>query len=387
MSTDLEIREARQEVEKVEQETISEPLVYRLGGETSYFRDLYRVSRDDTAALERLQRHAKQMRDVPPLEVRSDPDAAFERRVNPNQETGRGFEFTPPLWLNQLFATKRRPGQVLQRLAHEFDMPSGVSSINLPRITQGALVNDQTPGAPTDNEDIETAPVKAQSIIYSGESDWSLQSLEQSPTTAHVDWVAFTDMTESLDAELEADFITGKGEAFNEALGLLNISGINEVSYTSGSPSAVNLFPELGKAAAQVGAKRKRPPTAWLMSTSRFFWLAFGEDNSNRPLSIEDYPRSDFPNAGLGSVGVYFDDAISTSLGASKEQDTVIACRPDDFLLWHSPIKTAVMEDVLSGSLQVRFRLYRTTATMLGRYPSGISAVTGTGMKVQEGFK
>jgi hypothetical protein len=36
--------------------------------------------------------------------------------------------------------------------------------------------------------------------------------------------------------------------------------------------------------------------------------------------------------------------------------------------------------------LQVRFRLHRTTAAILGRYPSGISKVTGTGMIVQNGW-
>jgi hypothetical protein len=82
---------------------------------------------------------------------------------------------------------------------------------------------------------------------------------------------------------------------------------------------------------------------------------------------------------------VYFDDAISQSVNG-KEQDLIIACRPDDFHLWHSPVKTMVCEDVLSGTLQVRFSLWRSTASMLNRYPSGISVITGTGLKVQKGF-
>jgi hypothetical protein len=122
------------------------------------------------------------------------------------------------------------------------------------------------------------------------------------------------------------------------------------------------------------------------MTTSRLAWLCTSEDNSNRPLSIEDYPLSTFPKCGFASYGVYTDDAISIFQGASKEQDAIFAVRADDFLLWHSPIRTMVSEDVLSGTLQVRFSLWRTTASMLHRYPTGISAITGTGLKVQAGF-
>ncbi len=369
---------------------VREPLVYQFHEPRSYFKDLAISATDKAearAAGERLEHHKRQMKAMPKGETRSYPGTNFEYRVNPNLETGHGLEFTIPAWLNEYFATARRPEQVLQRLAHEFDMPQGASSISVPRITQGTQVNDQTPNAPVDNQDTETATVKAQALYYSGESDWSMQALEQSPAGAHLDWVVFTDAMESLDAELEMDFISGKGEKFNEALGLTEISGINSITYTSAAPSGPALMKFLGEAAAQVGSKRRRPPTAWLMTTGRFFWIAFSEDEANRPLSIEDYPGSDFPNAGLGSVGVYFDDAISNELGAKKEEDVIIACRPDDFLLWHGPLKTGVFEETLSGTLQVRFLLYRFTATMLHRYPSGISKVTGTGMTVPTGFK
>lgn len=376
---------------------VKEPLVYQRHIERSYFVDLARSGlQGDSAAGERLERHTRQMEAIPRQETRTYPGTNMEYRVTPNLESGHGLEFTVPAWMNEYFATARRPGEIIQRLVrekgNEFELPSGVSSIAVPRLTTGTVVNSQTPNAPVENEDVVTAEVKAQALVYSGESDWSLQGMEQSPAGAHLDWAMFKDLGESLDAEYEKDLIAGRGETLNEALGLTEISGINGVTYTDGAPSAVKLFPELGKAAAQSGAKRKLPPTAWLMTTGRFFWLAFGEDSSNRPLSIEDYPESDWPNAGLGSVGVYLDDAISIELTAGKvlpagEQDVVIACRPEDWLLWHSSPRTAVMEEPLSGTLGVRFLLYRTTATMLHRYPSSISVVSGTGLKVQTGFK
>lgn len=371
---------------------VREQLVYQLHEQRSYFADRWVASTDQRGAGEageRLERHGRQMQAIP-RETRSVPGTEFEYRVNPNLETGHGLEFTVPLWLNEYFATARRPEQVIQRLVAErgmeFDLPDGCSSISLQRITQGTTVNDQTPNDAVDEGEVETATVEAQVIQYSGKSDWSLQALEQSPPGPHLDFVVFKDAREALDAELEKDFIVGKGKEVVEALGLLEIAGTNSVTYTAAAPSGTGMFPFIGRALAQVGVKRQRPPTAVLMTTSRFFWISTSEDQSNRPLLLEDYEGEEFPIAGLSGVGVYVDDAIPTTLGASKEQDAIIAIRPEGFMLWHGALRTAVYEEPLSGSMGVRFLLTRYTATMLHRYPSAISKVTGTGMKVQEGF-
>ncbi len=388
-----EVRDLAETAEANGHREVREPLVYQFHERRSFFADRAIAATDKPdarAAGERLEHHKRQMAAMPKAETRSYPGTNFEYRVNPNLETGHGLEFTVPLWLNEYFATARRAGQAVGRLVQEqgreFDLPQGVSSIALPRLTQGTVATSQTPNAPVANQDVESKEVKAQALIYSGESDWSLQALEQSPQGAYLDWVMFTDLTESLDAEFERECITGRGEAFNEALGLLEISGINSVTYTAAAPTGTGMFPAIGKAIAQVGAKRKRPPKALLWTTSRHAWLTTSEDLVDRPMPFEDYDNQDWPIAGFSGFPIYPDDAISTELGASKEQDAIIACHVPDFILWHSPIRTAVDHDVLSGTMGVRFLLYRTTATMLHRYPSGISKVEGTGMKVQEGF-
>ena len=372
-----------------------EQLVYQYGTR-SYFADLVLADRrygGNTAARERLEHHGKQMDEISRrVQMRSLEGTEFEYRVNPNVETGHGGEFAPPLWLNELFATAPRAGEVIQRLVrergHEFDMPRGASSINLPRITKGTQVNDDTPGGTVDNQDVETEKVKSQALIYSGQSDWAIQDLEQSPQGAHVNWVVFTDMSESLDAELEADLIAGAGETVNEALGLLEVTGINNIAYTS--LELKTLFTALGKSMAKVGIERKRPPDAFLMSTARLAYMATTEESEQRPLILTDNVGEDWPTCSLATIPVYLDDAIPrTCLGTARTggtQEPVFCVRSDDFLLWHSKPTTAIDEDVLSGTMQVRLMLYRTTASMLNRYPSGISAVTGAGMKPASEF-
>jgi hypothetical protein len=366
---------------------VKEPLVYQLHARHSYFADMALASlKGDSAAGERIDRHTRQMAAIPTSEARSLPGAEYEYRVNPNLEAGHGLEFTVPLWLNQYFATAPRAGECIQRLVrekgNEFELPPGVSSIAVPRLTTGTLVNDQTPNFPVDREDVVTKEVKAQALIYSGESDWSLQGLEQSPAGAHLDWAMFKDLGESLDQDLEIDLITGKGEAFNEALGLLEISGINTIE-NAGAVEPKVAFGELAKAKGAIGRNRKRPPDAWLMTTAREAWLGMGPDTEQRPLILTDNMGQEWPESSMGGTAVYLDDAIPITW--KTNQEPVFCVRSDDFILWHSPVRTAVMEEPLSGSMGVRFLLYRTTASMLHRYPSGITAVTGAGMKAQQG--
>jgi len=393
MSVELETADHVSDViERAEHDAhtaVREPLVYTAGDiEGSFYADLYRRERkQDTEARERLERHEKQMLDIPSRhETRTFYGARYEFRAPLNKTAGRGEEFTPPLWLNELFATARRPGQVLQRLAPTFDLPKGAGSIHLPRITQGTVVEPTIAATPEPSQDVETAEVESPVATFSGISDWAIQALEQSPAGAHLDWVVFRDMTESLDAEIERELLVGSGT--NEHFfGLLELAGTNSIEYTSEEPTGTAMFPFVGRALAQIGVKRRLPPEIIMMNTSRFFWLSTSEDLANRPLLLEDYEESTFPIAGLSGVGVYPNNAIPNTLTKTENQDAIICCRPSDFVLFASEPYVTVKEDVLSGTLQVRFELHRYVAAILGRFPSGISKVTGTGMVVQEGFK
>lgn len=378
---ELETPEARAAAETAlanAHRAVREPLVYQRGG-PSYFRDLLLAEQGAGEARERLESHGRQMEELARYrEIRKLDGADYEHRVNPSLEVGRGGEFAPPFWLIEQFATARRPGQVLQKLMPTFDLPKGVSSVNLPRIVVGNTVDVDVPNSPVDSSAVTTEAVKSPATLFSGNSDWSLQTLEQSPVGAHLDWAMFKDMTESADFNIERNLIFGTGQG-SEFYGLIELPGTNTVEYVSGSPTGTGMVPEIGKALAQVGVKRRRPPTALLMNTSRFYWLVTSEDNSNRPL--------EFANDGFVSLEVHLDDAIPQTFGTTKEQDAIFACIPEDMIFLDSPPVTAVDKDVLSGTLEVRFQLRRTVAALLGRYPSGISKLVGAGMKVQEGFK
>ena len=121
------------------------------------------------------------------------------------------------------------------------------------------------------------------------------------------------------------------------------------------------MFTYLGQAIAAIGKNRKRPPRLWLMTTSRFAWLGSSEDQQQRPLMITDADGSG--NFNLLAVKATQDDALPTGLSGNPgsfttggTQDVIIACRPEDMLVWESAPSLNVFTENLSGSLEARIQ-------------------------------
>lgn len=375
-----------------------EPLTYHRHARHSYFRDsiLMDLGRAPSGAVERLERHGQEMRVVLAERERRAWQAihagGVEYRVEPNRTDGQGGYFSPPLWVNELFATANRPGRVLADLMPCFDLPPGVSQVNLPIISTGTVVDPQADGAPVPSQAITDSSGSSWVTTLSGKADVALQLLELSPVGAALDWALFQDLCEAYDDDLETQLLSGvsNGPPATSLGGVTNVSGINSVTYTSGSPTGAGLWPFLGQAAAQIGDNRKRPPECWLMRTARWAWLEGSEDTATRPFGLpspfflgSDDETPD-PVSGLYGWPVFCDDAVSATIGGT--QDQIILLRPTDLCLFEGMPQTAIDREPGSGNLSVRLRLRNYVAAITGRRPAGISVVGGTGLAVQSGW-
>lgn len=365
---------------------VSEPLTYRRDAPYSMFVDMIDAERGGYSAKERLERHGREIQgemERRDKEARDAKPSDLEYRTNPNTTAGQGGSFAPPLWIIDQFATYPRAKRVLADMIPSFPLPQGVHSVNLPRLSTGNTENiDPDLGGDADT-DITDASVTSNVVTISGHGDVALQLLDQSPPGAHLDWAFFKDLTEAYDAELEAQLINGSGTGA-QLTGLLNVTGNLPVTYTSGTPTATGMFTFLGQLISRVGNNRKLPPELVLMTTSRLGWLGSSEDQQQRPLMITDVDGSG--KFDLMTIEVKLDDAMPMTLGATANGDTIIACRPSDMILLESAPHARVHLDVLSGTLQARIQLHCYVAALVGRYPSGISYLTGTGTVIQSGF-
>jgi len=381
----------------------AEPLTYHRGATSSYFIDLANATLfNNSEARERLQRHGQEMDvEMPKREAQRTAKAAqelrgidrgsvFEKRVNPNRTDGQGGNFVPPLWLIDEYVDLPRFGRTFANSVRNLTLPTGTDSINVPKIATGTATGVQTAdaGAVT-SQDLTDTFVTAPVRTIAGQQDVAIQLLDQSP--ASFDEIVFADLIADYNQKLDLQCLNGSGTA-GQLKGVLNVSGINAVTYNDTTPTLPELYAPLMQALSLSAKNRKMMPTAIFLTPSRWFWMASQLDSQNRPFIL---PETNNPFNPLalqtggdveGPVGrvlnfpLLADGNIPSNLGAGTNEDRIIAARTSDLYLWEGSMRTRVLQEVLSGTLQVRFQVYNYAAFMPDRRPETISVISGTGL-------
>lgn len=359
------------------------PTTYSERGDFSHIRDSIAAQlRNDQQAWDRLRRHGAEV--------------LVESR-DLTRVDGAGGEFVPPLWLVDMYGDFPRAGRVIANLCTQLALPGGTDSINLPRITTGPQVAVQTAdNGAVQETDMVTATVTAPVRTIAGQQDLAIQLIEQSPLGGGMDRLIYGQLAADYERVLGVQIWNGSGAA-GQVLGLLQLSGTNSVSYTDASPTVPELYLPLAQAVSQVHTNSFVPADAIVMPPRRWNWMMSALDTSNRPLVV---PNANGPymaigqqdaSAAAGPVGsvlglpVYLDATGPLTLGAGTE-DAILIARWSDSVLMEGAVNTRVLPDVGSGTLTVRFQLYRYVAFTGGRRPLSVSKITGTGLIAPAGF-
>lgn len=377
----LEEREARtaEKAAKVPASGVkvtSEPATYRSHGPHSFFRDVLAAKEGNHEARARLERNNKEVRET--------------RAVDLNTTAGSGGEFAPPGWLIDQFVALARPGRVAaDRLYHQ-PLPPGVSSINVPKVSGGSAVAVQAAqGNAVQDTAMTTTSVTSGVTTLGGSQSISLQEFYQSPI--NVDDMVIQDLAADYAKQLDIQVINGSGSS-NQLTGLLNLSGISTVAYTSGTPAVGGsgaLYAKMANAVSNVETARFMPADCILMHPRRYNWILASSDSNNRPLMVPSGPQ--FNGVGVagepvaqGPAGymlglpVYTDPNIPTNLGAGTNQDPVIVLRSQDSWLYESDFHADVLTQPQGVNLAVVIRVFA-FAALLHRYAGSIAVVNGTG--------
>ena len=289
-----------------------------------------------------------------------------------------------------------RNGRPLLNAVRNMDLPAGTDSVNIPKVNSGSTVSSQTDGGAVSSTDITDTFVSAPVRTYAGQQDIAMQLLDQSPI--NFDQVLFPDLLADYARQLDADAWTGSGVA-GKIKGVDNVSGVNAVTFTSGGPTAQLLYPILGQALSQLLRNRKMVDGVqmWFQGT-RWLWLATQLDSQGRPFIL---PTGNglFNSMGSGAQQVQqglvgnilwtptqVDLNITTTDGVGSNQDRIYDIRVDDLYLFEGAMRTRALQEVLSGTLQVRFQAFNYVAFMPDRYPVSISIISGTGLTAPAGF-
>lgn len=357
-------------------------------GGPSYFRDLWKVSKGDRDASERLTRNDRHRQ----------ASATADRAIT--TVNGAGGEFVPPLWLEQQFVQYARPGRAGANLTNIDRLPEGTDSINIPRLTGGTAVAAQgTQNTAIQQTDIVTDSISSGVYTVAGGQTVSLQLIEQSPL--NIDRMILADLAKSYGIQIDNYVINGSGTGAPR--GLLNVAGINNLVYTTTTPklagsatAADNLYPKLANLIALIQTSRYDVPSAWLMTPQRWYWMVSQSDNSGRPFVV---PRDHGPNNAITSAGdsnvvqgvvgdllgipVVIDPNVPATLGpagAGAIQDVIVLAKWDDLFLWEGQVKAQAFEQTYANQLSLFLRLYNYMSFQPGRYPKAIGTITGTGL-------
>ena len=351
-----------------------EELTYRADTAHSFLRDAYSAEvRGDFAARQRIERHMVEM--------------ATEHRAS---DTGAFSGLVVPQYLTDQVAPFARAGRPFADAVRNLPLPAEGLSVNISRVTTGATAaaqaTENSSVSSTDMDDtLLTVPVRT----ISGQQDVSRQAIERG---TGIDTVVIQDLLNAYATQLDSQIINGAGTSGTH-LGVLATSGVNSVTFTSASPTAALLYPKIADAVQRVNSNRFMPANLIVMHPRRWAFLLASVDSSNRPLITPSAGNGlntmgNGGNTGAGVVGqimgidVVVDANIATNTGAGTNQDSIIVCYAPDLCLWEqtgAPMQLR-FEQTLGGQLTIKLVAFGYSSFTAGKYPAGVSVITGTGL-------
>lgn len=352
----------------------AEPLTYEAHAPHSIFRDLVAAQKGNGSAAARLERHANEM--------------IVENRTSSlvTGTDGDGGYLVPPIYLQDEFVTLARPGRQVVDAIGTKPLPGNTDSINIPTMDTGTAVAAQTEAAAAQDTAATFGTITGAVQTIAGIQNVSQQLVDRS--VPGVDQVIFADLTRAYAGGLETAVLNS---STTNSKGLLQLSGINSVTYTDASPTVKELYSKLADAIQQIQTGIFEAPTHIIMHPRRWAFILAASDSTDRPLITPYAPQNltgtnnGAPEGAVGSIQglpVLTSANIPTTGGAGTNQDSILVVAAPNLYIYEDAAGPYLdtFRDVLSGTLQVRFRLFNYYAQIQGRRPKAISAITGTGL-------
>ena len=350
-----------------------EPLTYRQDNshELSFVKDFIdSVVSKDAAATERIHRHQQEM------------------LVTRDGTTSNYAGLVVPQYLTDLAAPLARAGRPFADQCRNLPLPESGMTLNISRVTTGssAAVQAAENDAVSETDIDDTLLTSNISTVASGQQ-LSRQAMERG---TGIDALVTGDMASAMSTTLDNQLINGSGSS-GQLLGVSQVTGINSVTWTDGSPTVAEFYPKLLDAIQQINSGIYRAPDLIVMHPRRLAWLQAGVDGNSRPLVLPqtNVPQNAMgtgPAAGYGNTGsqiagipIVTDANIRTDLGAGTE-DAVYVVSRNDMLLFEDGEMMMRMDETAGLNLTLTLVMYQYVGFVPGRYPKAISAITGTGL-------
>lgn len=361
------------------------PVYRRDDPKTSFFRDIAVMNVPQVAA--QLGASAD--------EARSRLTAAQETRAGGDMTTvaGAGGEFAPPAWYIDEFIALARPGRVTADLCVANTLPSGISSINLPKVASGTSVAvQQTQNSTVSDTAMTTTSVSSGITTLAGKQIVSLQLLQQSGIP--FDRVILQDLAKEYAKQLDLQVLYGSNSN-GQLRGLVGTASNNAFTTTQPAPAAStaanSLYYVVAKTAAAVQTAIFESADAIVMHPNRWAWILGSVDASSRPLVVPVGPQyngvgtAGAPQAQgfagtFGGYNVYLDPNISTAANSATNQDEIYVLRRDELWLYESALQAMSFDATYADQLSLLYRVHGYAAFLPHRRQGAVQSIRGTGL-------
>ena len=329
-----------------------EERTYRPDGEWSLLTDAA-MAKSDADARSRLARHAAETRDV---------------------TSGTFAGLVPPVFALDAVQAAARPLRVVADALRPLPLGDDGMTVSLPVFTTAATASSQaTQNTAYTESDPAVTDATSPVVTIHAAVDVPLQMADRGQAARDV--LALVELVGALAAELERQVVNGSGTS-GELTGLLQISGIGTVTYTSSSPTAAEMLPKLGALATASAASRRRRPDWFAMHSRRLDYLLSRAENVVAH-AVSDPQPGDPAGTVVRLLGVptLTSDAIPTTV--STDQDRIIAGHVNDVALMLGPINISLNPAPGPATWRLAAVQY---AAMPVRLAAGIARMSGTGL-------
>ena len=340
----------------------------------SFLHDVVARTFGDMDAAQRLSRHSQ--------EERVERGSTLESRAIGTSALGA---LVVPQYLTDLVAPLARAGRPVADICNRMPLPAEGMTVEIPRITTGTSAATQaTQNSSVSETNLDETTLTVPVVTIAGQQTLSVQALSRGRGTEQL---VLRDLVAAYNTELDAQVIGGSGSTgFHR--GILNVSGIESVTYTDSTPTAVELYPKLFDLIQKIQTGYFAGISHFLMHPRRWNWLAAATSTTSPFLQINTNPQGAAGQFGspaygtvvgnIAGVPVITDANIATT--TATNQDTIYGVTASELHLWEDAGAPLFVRVDQASTLGVTIAAFGFTAFTAGRYPKAHGKISGTGL-------
>jgi HK97 family phage major capsid protein len=332
-----------------------------------------------------------------------DPNEVFRasERLRANQDEAADFlgaqyrdvttgdpgagSFIPPVYLGAEWIEAAVGGRPFADACAPYPYSEQGKRIDFPRVQIAPEVEVQAAEADPVNEvDFDGETYSVNKVTIAGQNDLSIQALDWS--LPGLDTVILRELIKDYNRKLDVQLIYGPGSG-GKHRGIKTVvasDGGNAISFSSGG--ADDLLAKVYEAQSDISTLAPGfMANGVVLHPRRAAWMGSHRDQNSNLLQQGQLPmaagtQDDAQANGVAGLTVVIDPNIATNQGSGTNEDDVFVLDFAECLLAESPLRTRVLQEVLSGTLQVRIQAFGYSAFAGGRRPKVLARISGAGL-------